>query len=153
VAAHGVEISNWSLCNKTLFCTDTDYRPLGHDTIFQKKKITCPIFSGISRNYNTIEEEIKERLIAGNKAYYANQKMFQSKLLSRKSKLKLYWTLIRPVAVHACETWVLKENSIQKLMIFERKILRKMFGPTKGPNGLWRIKTNEEMDELIQRKT
>ena len=98
---------------------------------------------------NTTEEEVKGRLIAGNKAYYANQKMFQSKLLSRKSKLKLYWTLIRPVAVYACETWVLKENSIQKLMIFERKILRKTFGPTKEPNGLWRIKTNEELDELI----
>jgi hypothetical protein len=26
---------------------------------------------------NTIEEEIKERLIAGNKAFYANQKMLQ----------------------------------------------------------------------------
>ena len=37
-------------------------------------------------------------------------------------------------------------------MIFERKILRKIFGPTKEPNGLWRIKNNEELDELIQRK-
>ena len=37
-------------------------------------------------------------------------------------------------------------------MVFERKILRKIFGPTKEPNGLWRIKTNEELDELIQRK-
>jgi hypothetical protein len=37
-------------------------------------------------------------------------------------------------------------------MIFERKILRKIFGPTKELNGLWRIKTNEELDELIQRK-
>ena len=54
--------------------------------------------------------------------------------------------------MYACETWVLKENSIQKLMIFERKILRKIFGPTKERNGLWRIKTNEEFDELIQRK-
>jgi hypothetical protein len=34
-------------------------------------------------------------------------------------------------------------------MIFERKILRKIFGPTKEANGLWRIKTNEE---LIKRK-
>ena len=40
----------------------------------------------------------------------------------------------------------------QKLMIFERKILRKIFGPTKEENGLWRIKTNEELDELIKRK-
>jgi hypothetical protein len=37
-------------------------------------------------------------------------------------------------------------------MIFERKILRKIFGPTKEVNGLWRIKTNEELDELIKRK-
>jgi hypothetical protein len=37
-------------------------------------------------------------------------------------------------------------------MIFERRILRNIFGPTKELNGLWRIKTNEELDELIQRK-
>jgi hypothetical protein len=37
-------------------------------------------------------------------------------------------------------------------MIFERKILRKIFGPTKELNGIWRIKTNEELDELNQRK-
>jgi hypothetical protein len=30
--------------------------------------------------------------------------------------------------------------------------LRKIFGPTKEANGLWRIKTNEELDELIKRK-
>jgi hypothetical protein len=44
--------------------------------------------STVNQN-NTIEEDIKGRLIAGNKVYYANQKMFQSKLLSRKFKLKL----------------------------------------------------------------
>ena len=47
---------------------------------------------------------------------------------------------------------VLKDNIIEKLMIFERKILRKIFGPTKEVNGLWRIKINEELDELIKRK-
>jgi hypothetical protein len=75
--------------------------------------------------------------------------MLQSKLFSRKSKLKLYQTLIRPIVTYASETWVLKENSIQKLMISERKILRKSFGPTKEFNGWWRIKTNEL--DLIQR--
>jgi hypothetical protein len=41
---------------------------------------------------------------------------------------------------------------MQKLMTFERKILRKIFGPTKELNGLWRIKTNEELDDLIQQQ-
>ena len=37
-------------------------------------------------------------------------------------------------------------------MIFERKILRKIFGPTKEVNSLWRIKINEELDVLIKRE-
>jgi hypothetical protein len=53
--------------------------------------------------HNTIEEDIKERITAGNKALYANQKMLQSKLFSRKSKLKLYQTLIRPIVTYASE--------------------------------------------------
>jgi hypothetical protein len=106
----------------------------------------------IVNHSNKIEEKIKERLITGNKAFYENQEMLQSKLLSRKSKLKPYWTLIRPIVTYDSETWVFKENNVEKLIIFERKILRKTFGPTKELKGLWRIKTNEELDELIQRK-
>jgi hypothetical protein len=34
--------------------------------------------------------------------------------------------------------------------VFERKILRKIFGPTEEDNGIWRIKMNEELDELIK---
>jgi len=34
--------------------------------------------------------------------------------------------------------------------VFERKILRKIFGSTKESNGVWRIKTNKELDELIK---
>jgi hypothetical protein len=36
---------------------------------------------------------------------------------------------------------------MQKLSVFfERKILRKIFGPTKEANGIWRIKINKEID-------
>ena len=45
--------------------------------------------------------------------------------------------------------WVLNENIIQKMLVFERKILRRIFGPTKE-NPIWRIKTNEELDKLIK---
>ena len=50
---------------------------------------------------------------------------------------------------YVSETWVLKENIIQKLLVFERKILIRIFGPTKE-NKKWRIKNNEELDKLIK---
>ena len=44
---------------------------------------------------------------------------------------------------------VLKETIKNKLMVFERKVLRKIFGLTKERDGTWGIKTNDELDELI----
>jgi hypothetical protein len=52
---------------------------------------------------------------------------------------------------YASETWVLKEAIIQKLLVFERKILRRLFGPTKE-NQIWRVKTNKELNKLIKHK-
>ena len=37
-------------------------------------------------------------------------------------------------------------------MVFERKVLRRIFGPTKERDGTWRIKTNDELDDLIRHK-
>jgi hypothetical protein len=45
-----------------------------------------------------------------------------------------------------------KKTIINKLLIFERKILRKIFGPN-NENGIWRIKTNQELDEIINIRT
>jgi hypothetical protein len=53
---------------------------------------------------------------------------------------------------YASQTWVLKEAIIQKLLVFERKILRKIFGQKKKKNQIWRVKTNEELDKLIKHK-
>jgi uncharacterized Fe-S radical SAM superfamily protein PflX len=85
---------------------------------------------------NSIEEEIKERIAFGIKAYYANQKFFKSRLVIKYSKLKLYRTVIRPIVTYVSETGVLKETIIQKLLVLEKKILRRMFGPTKE-NKIW----------------
>jgi hypothetical protein len=45
--------------------------------------------------------------------------------------------LIRPIVTYASETSVLKESMIKKLMIFERKIMRKIFGPARSDDGYW----------------
>jgi hypothetical protein len=35
-------------------------------------------------------------------------------------------------------------------MIFERKIMRKILGPTRLDNGYWRIKTNQEINDTLK---
>ena len=37
-------------------------------------------------------------------------------------------------------------------MVFEREVLRKIFGPTKERDGTCRLKTNDESDKLIRQK-
>jgi hypothetical protein len=94
----------------------------------------------------------KVRIVRGNKAFYVNRMLFKSNLVSRKSELKLYWSVIRPIVVYGYETWVLKGSIIQRLSVFEGKILRKIYGPTKEDDGNWRIKTNGELDEPIKHR-
>jgi hypothetical protein len=65
--------------------------------------------------------------------------------------VKLYSSVIRPVVTYACETWILRETIMNRLMVFGRKILRKIFGPT-YENRLWRIKTNQELNKLVKHK-
>ena len=37
-----------------------------------------------------------------------------------------------------------------KLMNFERKIVRKIFGPTRTDDGYWRIETNKEINDTLK---
>jgi len=43
-------------------------------------------------------------------------------------------------------------NHKNKLMVLERKVLRRIFGSTKERDGTWRIKRSNELDELIRHK-
>ena len=39
-----------------------------------------------------------------------------------------------------------------KVMIFERKIMRKIYGLTRTDDGYWRIKTNQEINDILKGK-
>jgi hypothetical protein len=99
---------------------------------------------------NSIEEQIKEEIVAGNRAHNVHKKLFVSKLISQNVKLQLYNTLICPVVTYASETWVLEEKGINKLMTFERKIMRKIYDSTRTADGYWRINTNQEIDDILK---
>jgi hypothetical protein len=74
---------------------------------------------------------IKERIMMGNKAYYANRQLFNSTLISRNSQLQIYRTLVRPVVSYGSESWTLTTEQERALVVFETKILRRIYGPVK----------------------
>ena len=59
----------------------------------------------------------------------------------------LYKTLIRPVVSYGAEAWTLTEKEEQAVLIFERKIFRRIYGPKYG-NGEWKSRTNREIEEI-----
>jgi hypothetical protein len=89
---------------------------------------------------------VQHKITLGNNEYCPNQFFCKSRFVSKKSKLKLYWSTLRPSVTYACEIWVLRETIKNKLMVFEWKVLRRTFDPTKERDGTWRIKTNDELD-------
>jgi hypothetical protein len=95
---------------------------------------------------NKMNIETVERIAKGNKAFCANSKLIKSKLLKRKTKMKIHKTMIRPVFKHSSETWTVTAKDENNLRIFERQILRKIFGPVDIDN-VRRIRNNMEIDK------
>jgi len=60
---------------------------------------------------------------------FAAISLFTSRILSRATKIILYKTLIRPVVSYGAETWTLTKKEEQAVLIFERKIFRRIYGP------------------------
>jgi hypothetical protein len=99
---------------------------------------------------NSISSEIQARTLSGNRCHYAYGKLMKSRALNRSSKLKIHKSSIRPVVTYECEAWTLTNRDEQHLSIFERRILRKIFGPVQNKDESWRIRMNYERNELIE---
>ena len=82
-------------------------------------------------------------------AYFANTKILKSKLITSKTKMKIYKTLIRPVATYGAEAWTLSVKDATRLRTFERKIVRRMYGAVREEDG-FRRRNNKEINELLE---
>jgi hypothetical protein len=76
----------------------------------------------------------------------------KNKDLNAASKLQTYKTTVRPIVTYGCETWAMTATEQNHLLVFERRVLRKIHGPTQDKDGIWRMKTNEELEYVIKRK-
>jgi len=87
--------------------------------------------------------DIKARIMAGNRSCYTVLPLLRSRAVSRTTKIRLHKTTIRPVVLCGSEARCLTANDEKNLRIWERKVLRKIFGPIRVA-GYWRSRTNGE---------
>jgi len=98
---------------------------------------------------NDESKEIQRRINQTNKAYYSLLPVMKNKDVHRNTKIKLYQSMIKPVLMYGCEVWSISQEDEERLKTFERKILRKIYGPVMD-NGQWRIRHNAELYNLYQ---
>ena len=78
-----------------------------------------------------------------------NQNLLSSRLLSKNLKIKIYRNIILPVVLYGCETSSLTLREERRLRVFENKVLRRIFGPSRDEvTGDWRRLHNEELNDL-----
>ena len=101
-------------------------------------------------NKNSIQDEMKCRLKAGNSYYYLVQTLLSYRLLCKNLNIKIYKTTILPVVLYECETWPLTLRVESRLRVFENRILMRIFGPKRDEYGEWKRLHNEEHHSLYR---
>jgi len=67
-------------------------------------------------------------------------------LISKNIKIKIHKTIILPVILYGCETWSLTLREERRVRVFEKRVLRRIFGPKRDEvTGEWRKLHNEEL--------
>ena len=66
--------------------------------------------------------------------------------MSKAAKTKIYKTMVKPAG---SETWTRTETDKKRLGTWERKVLRRIYGPV-VELGIWSIRSNQELRELYK---
>lgn len=132
---------------------DANHRELGPNVSignYNFKVVQNFIYLGTEvNNTNDITTEVKRRIMLANRCLYGLSNLLRSKQLSRTTKVRLYHQLIMPVLLYGAESWNLKKDHENMLLVFERKVLRKIFGAV-HVEGEWRSRYNRELYQLYQ---
>ena len=101
-------------------------------------------------NQNSIQEAIKIRFKSGNGCYHSEKNRLSSSLLTNSIKIKICRTIILPVVLYGCETWLLSLSGECRQTVLENQVLWRIFSPKRGKvTGEWRKLHNEELNDLI----
>jgi hypothetical protein len=100
-------------------------------------------------NQNLIQEEVSRRHNSGIVCYHSVQNLLSSHRVSKNVKIRIYKTIILSVVLYGCETCSLALREEHKLRVFEKRVLRRIFGLKRDEvMREWRRLHNKELHDL-----
>jgi len=98
---------------------------------------------------NSIQEEIKSKLKSDKACYHSVQNLLSSNLLSKNLKIKIYRTITLPAVLYGFESWSLILREERRVMMFENRVPRILFGPKRDEvTEEWKKQQIEELNDL-----
>ena len=71
-------------------------------------------------------KDMDSRLNKAKAAFTKLNKVWNSNQISRKTNIKLYKSIVRPVLLYGCETWKIIKSDERKLDLFQFKCLKRI---------------------------
>ncbi|CAK1547095.1 unnamed protein product [Leptosia nina] len=103
--------------------------PFSNENVYFERCEEFIYLGSMMTSDNNPSKEIGRRAINHASKLLLLSGYFRSRLFKKNTKLILYKTFLRPVLTNASETRALSKREKRALLIFERKILRRIFGP------------------------
>lgn len=113
------------------------------------KKVDSSMYLGTLIDDKCNEEtEIELRMMRSNRCASGLHSILRSKEVSKKTKIRVYKSVLRPTLLYGSETWVMNKRTQTKIEAWERKILRRIYGGKRTEEG-WERRTNAEVYGLF----
>ena len=95
---------------------------------------------------NCTEVELQLRIGAASRCSRALNRILKSRSLSKRTEIQVFTAIIRPILLYGCETWRMTKEMEHQIGVFERSIMRRIFGPVRDEEtGEWRWRHNEDL--------
>ena len=72
-------------------------------------------------------EDIHNRVVKARGVFLRLKNIWSSNSISRRTKVGLYKTLVKPVLMYGCETWKMNKSDENKINVFQSRCLRRIF--------------------------
>ena len=134
---------------------------------FEKGEIRVQTASGNTYNFEKVDtfkylgtniyrkpemkREIQHRLIQGNRVIFELKSILNDEKISKNLKTQIYKSIIRPIVTFGSEIWTILGTTEKNLLgVWERKMLRKIYGGEKQVNGTSKRRSDRELMELFE---